>query len=1100
MARFRPLICSLVAATGTIGALLVPGVASAAPASYVSDPASLVNPFIGTSNFVDDFPAADTPFGMVQWGPDTPNRPDGGGYEYNDKSVTGFSLTHISGPGCPAAGDIPILPTTGAVGTNPGAATLPLDHIKESASAGYYSLAANGITTQLSATTRSGMGQFTFPSGTSSNLLFKLSDGATGDSATHFQIINNKEVQGWVTSGNFCGASDQYTIYFDMQFNQPFTANGTWKNSQVAAGSQTMTDTAPAAKATPSTTSKDTHAKTSTQTPTVHGATPQTKGKTAPQITPPVAGADGAYVTFDTTANQTVQAKVGVSYVSTTNAAANIKAENGSGWNFDTVKTNAHNAWNSMLNKIQVGGGSATQQSIFYTAMYHSLLHPNVFSDSNGEYMGFDDQVHKVAKGHVQYANYSGWDIYRSQVQLAALVAPQQTSDSITSMINDYEQSGQLPKWALNNGESYVMVGDPADAIIADAYAFGAKNFDTKTALQAMLAEANPSSGIRPGYNYDESMGYLPMDGTYGCCNFYGPVSTQQEYDVADHAISTFASALGDKTDAATFAARAQNWVNVFNPGSGYLEPKYLNGQFEPGFTPSSGNGFVEADSAQYTPMVPFDIQGLASAAGGNTAWQSRLDTLMQNISSPGSANADLSNEPSIEIPWEYDYVGAPYKTQAAVRQVQQQLWTDAPNGFFGNDDLGAMSAWYVFSSVGMFPETPGTSTLALGSPVFTNTLIHLPNGKSLTINAPAAAPNAPYVQSLNNNGKAWNNAYLPPADLTSGGTLDYTLGTTPNTSWASAASAAPPSDTTNLLPALGYASSGGSAAGQVIVAPGANATVNLGVRSLSAKAQTVTWKATATSGLTVGPNNGTVSVPAGKDATQAVAVTAPSTEGRYLVTFALTSSTGATLPSTMIEVDVAKPGSLWPYYNDAGVVSDGSSSSANYDGDGWAYSAQQLAASGLTPGATVTADGLNYTWPDQQPGDLDNIEAGGQTIALTGAAGAGKIGIVGSATNADPGSQGAFVVHFTDGTSQTVNFGLSDWTLGASAFPPAFGNITVATTAYRDSTSGGSAQQIKTYMFAADAALTAGKTVSGITLPSSIDQGQLHVFAFAIG
>ena len=540
--------------------------------------------------------------------------------------------------------------------------------------------------------------------------------------------------------------------------------------------------------------------------------------------------------------------------------------------------------------------------------------------------------------------------------------------------------------------------------------------------------------------------------------------------------------------------------MNVFNPGSGYMEPKYLNGQFEPGFTPSSGNGFVEADAAQYTPMVPFDIQGLASAAGGNAAWQSRLDTLMQNISSPGSANADLSNEPSIEIPWEYDYVGAPYKTQAVVRQVQQQLWTDAPDGFFGNDDLGAMSAWYVFSAVGMFPETPGTSTLALGSPVFTNTLIHLPNGKSLTINAPAAAPNAPYVQSLNNNGKAWNNAYLPPADLTSGGTLDYTLGTTPNTSWASAASAAPPSDTTNLMPALGYTSSGGSASGQVIVAPGANATINLGVRSLSSKAQTVTWKATATSGLTVGPNNGTVSVPAGKDAGQAVAVTAPSTEGRYLVTFALTSSTGATLPSTMIEVDVAKPGSLWPYYNDAGVINDGTSSSANYDGDGWAYSAQQLAAAGLKPGATVTADGLNYTWPNQQPGDLDNIEAGGQTIALTGAAGAGKIGIMGSATNANPGSQGAFVVHFTDGTSQTVKFGLSDWTLGASAFPPAFGNTTVATTAYRDSTSGGTAQNIKTYMFAADAPLTAGKTVSGITLPSSIDQGQLHVFAFAIG
>ncbi|HEX3782434.1 MAG TPA: lectin [Pseudonocardiaceae bacterium] len=1095
MARFRPLVCSLVAAAGTIGALLVPGgAASAAPATYVQDPASLVNPFIGTSNAVDDFPAADVPFGMVQWGPDTPSRPDGGGYEYNDKSVTGFSLTHISGPGCPAAGDIPILPTTGAVGTSPSSATLPLDHTKESASAGYYSLAADGITTQLTTTTRSGMGQFTFPAGTSSNLLFKLSGGATTDSGTHFQVISDTEVAGWVTSGQFCGASDQYTVYFDMQFNQPFTAQGTWKNSTVSAGSKQMTDTATTGKATPNT-SKDTHSKTNAQTPAVHGATPQPKGKATPQITPPVAGADGGYVTFDTTKNQTVQAKVGVSYVSTGNAAANLKTEN-PGWNFNQTKTNAHNSWNTMLGRIQIGGGTTTQQTLFYTGLYHSLLHPNVFSDDNGEYMGFDGQIHTVAKGHAQYANYSGWDIYRDQVQLAAMVAPQQTSDSISSMINDYEQSGQLPKWALNDGESYVMVGDPADSIIADAYAFGAKNFDTKTALQAMLAEANQTSNIRPGMNYDQSMGYLPMDGTYGCCNFYGPVSTQLEYDTADHAISTFAAALGDKTDAATMAARAQNWTNVFNPGTGYMEPKYLNGQFEPGFTPSSSNGFVEADAAQYTPMVPFDIKGLAAAAGGNAAWQSRLDTLMSNIASPGSANADLSNEPSIEIPWEYDYVGAPYKTQEAVRQVQQQLWSDTPAGFFGNDDLGAMSSWYVWSELGMYPETPGSSTLALGSPVFNNTLIHLANNKTLTINAPQAATNAPYVQSLTNNGSTWSNAYLPPADLTNGGTLNYTLGTTPNTSWASSPSAAPPSDATNLTPALGYTSPGG----QVIVAPGSTTSVDLGVRSMSSSAQSVSWTATATSGLTVGPNNGTVSVPAGGNTSQAIAVTTPTTEGRYLVTFALTSSTGAKLPNTLVEVDVAKPGSLWPYYNDAGVVSDGSSTSANYDGDGWAYSANQLAAQGITPGATITVDGLNYTFPDEQPGQLDNIEAGGQTITLAGSAGATKIGILGSATNTDPGSQGDFVVHFTDGTSQTIHFGLSDWTLGASSFPPAFGNFTAATTTYRDSTSGGAAQQIKTYLFTADASLTAGKTVSGITLPASVDQGQLHVFAFGLG
>jgi predicted alpha-1,2-mannosidase len=1098
MARLRPLVCSLVAVAGTVGALMVPLGTAAAASAYVQDPAALVNPLIGTSNFVDDFPGADVPFGMVQWSPDTPSRPSGGGYEYNDKSITGYSLTHVSGPGCPASGDIPILPTVGAVGTNPGATTAPLDHTAEQATAGDYKLTAGGVTTDLTTTTRSGMSQFTFPSGTASNLLFKLSGSATGTDATHFQVINSKEVAGWITSGNFCGATDKYNVYFDMQFDQPFTAQGTWQNSKVTANSKQLNDLAvqgsPGSAGTVGKSSPG--SRTNTQTPSYHGAAPQgTTSKKAPMISPPVSGADGAYVTFDTTKNQTVQAKVGLSYVSTDNAVANRTAEN-PGWNFAKTKAAAHDSWKTMLNRIQIGGGTADQQTVFYTSLYHSLLHPNVFSDTNGEYMGFDNQVHHAAKGHVEYANYSGWDIYRSQVQLAAIVAPQQTSDSIRSMLNEYDQTGMLPKWALNNGESYVMVGDPADPIIADAYAFGARDFDTKHALEVMLTEANQTGNIRPGNSYYQSQGYLPMDGSYTCCNFYGPVSTQLEYNTADHALSTFAAALGDKTNAAKLAARAQNWVNVFNPGSNFMEPKYANGQFEPGFTPSSSNGFVEANSYQYTPMVPFDIHGLATAAGGDKAWEQRLDGLMSNVAHPTASNADLSNEPSIEIPWEYDYVGAPYKTQATVRQVQQQLWTNAPNGFFGNDDLGAMSAWYVFSALGMFPETPGTADLALGSPVFPNSQVHLANNKTLTINAPQAAPDAPYVQSLSNNGKAWEHAYLPTGDITGGGRLDYVLGTTPNTAWAAKPADAPPSDTTNLLPALGYTGNGA----QVIVAPGASASITLGARSLSTSAQTVSWTATGANGLTVGPNNGTMSVPAGRDGSQAIGVTAPTAEGRYLATFKLTSSTGTALPNVLVEVDVAKPGSLWPYYNDAGVITDGTSTSANYDGDGWAYSSNELAKAGITPGATVTSNGLNYLWPNVPDGQQDNIEAGGQTIPLTGTAGATKFGILGSATNADPGSQGSFLVHFTDGTSQTVQLGLSDWTLGASSFPPAFGNTTTATTAYRNSTSGGTRQDVKTYLFSADTALQAGKTVSGITLPTAVDQGQLHVFAFAIG
>ena len=237
---------------------------------------------------------------------------------------------------------------------------------------------------------------------------------------------------------------------------------------------------------------------------------------------------------------------------------------------------------------------------MFYTALYHSLLHPNVDSDDNGQYMGFDGQVHTTSQAHPIYANYSGWDIYRSQSQLEAMLFPQQMSDTVTSMLDDYNQTGMLPKWSEDNGESYVMVGDPSDPIIADAYAFGARKFDTTAALTDMQTEAGVPNNIRPGLDYYLNQGYLPIDGTYGCCNFYGPVSTQEEYNAADNAIASFASSLGNSSVASTFATRANNWQNVYNPGSGFLQPKLADGAFQSGFDPTSSNGFVEADAYVY--------------------------------------------------------------------------------------------------------------------------------------------------------------------------------------------------------------------------------------------------------------------------------------------------------------------------------------------------------------------------------------------------------------------------------------------------------------------------------------------------------------------
>ncbi|WP_328935820.1 MULTISPECIES: lectin [unclassified Streptomyces] len=753
---------------------------AAGKAALVASPATVVNPFIGTSNEANDFPGADVPFGMVQWSPDTTSRPSGGGYEYNDSSITGFSLTHIAGPGCGAAGDVPVLPTVGAVNTG---ATDAFSHANESASAGSYKVALNNqVTTELTTTTRSGMARFTFPSTSQANLIFKLTGSQNGASSTQFTKVSNTEVSGQVTSGRFCGAGNTYTVYFDMVFDQPFASQG----SSVAKSSA-------ATPAKPRTASKN--AAEQPNKPVLHGKTPTAAApKTTKDSASPQAAASNGYVTFNTTSNPVVQAKVGVSYVSVANATANRVAEN-TGWDFNATRTAAQNAWNSALGKIQIAGGTAAQQQTFYTALYHSLLHPNVISDTNGQYYGFDGRTHTVDAGHkAVYANYSGWDIYRSQAQLEALVAPQVASDTAQSMVDDYAQTGIFPKWSENNGESYVMVGDPADGIIADYYAFGARDFDTNTALADMVKQASTTNNDRPGLNYLNSPGYMPHDGSYGCCNFYGPVATTLEYNTADFALSAMAGALGDTGNQKTYANRAQDWRNVLNPASGFVEPRNANGSWTGGFDPTSGTDMVEADSWIYTGMIPFNIGGLARAKGGNTAMSHYLDTVLRSYTGD-QGYAWVGNEPSIELPWEYDYIGQPYKTQGAVRAIQQQIWANTPGGLAdGNDDLGAMSAWYVWSALGMFPETPGTADLALGSPVFTQAVITLPSGKTLTINGNGAADNAPYVQSATWNGSAWNNAYAPTSAITAGGTLTYTLGTSANTSWATATSAAPPS------------------------------------------------------------------------------------------------------------------------------------------------------------------------------------------------------------------------------------------------------------------------------------------------------------------
>jgi len=1113
MTRCRPrrIVYALAAAATALGTTVAGASAgsaatiSASAAKLVTSPASLVNPFIGTSGSVDTFPGPDMPFGMMQWSPDTsPDRPDGGGYEYNDSQLMGYSLTHVSGPGCSAAGDLPILPTVGAIGSSPSGTTDSFSHASETAQAGYYAdTLGNGVTVKLTDSTRAGIGSFNFPASSQANLLLKLSGSADQVDGTSAAVVGDNQVTGSVTGGHFCGQSsppeNDYTMHFDIVFSQPFTASGTWggsssSSSAVTKGAKQVSQNKVTHKpaATPKATAPSTKVfagktpdlKPRTQPqPTVHGA------KTAAPATT-VTNPDGVYLTFDTTKNQTVTAKVGISYTSDANAATNLSTEIPA-WNFSAVQKANVAAWNALLGKIQIGGGDAAQQTEFYTALYHALLHPNVFSDDNGQYMGFDGKVHTVAKGHHAYANWSGWDIYRDQVQLAAMVAPAQVSDIVTSMLADYSQTGMLPKWNLDGGESYVMVGDPSDSIIADAYAFGARDFDVSTALADMEAEATSTDNIRPGNSTLLAKGYLPYDGTYGCCNFYGPVSTQLEYDSADYAIAALAKASGDTANYTKFATLAQSWQNTFNAGSGYMQAKLSNGQWLPGFTPGTSAGFVEGTSAQYTPMVPFNLQALINARGGDAAWVSYLNSLTSNLTSPSSTSADLSNEPSLEIPYEYDYAGAPYLTQQTVRNVEDELYFDAPVGQDGNDDLGAMSSAYVWDELGFYPETPGTPTLALGSPVFAKAVVHEGSGNTLTINASGAQDSAPYIQSMTVNGQAWNKAYLDYGTLSAGGTINYTLSSTPDKSWAASAADAPPSDSTGEQTAL---TSAGPASG-LVVAPGSTGTATLTVTNLTSSAITADWTAAASSSnLTLTPTSGTLTVPAASSATAKVTVTAGSTEGAYSVSFATKLSDGTALPATAVGVDVAKPGELWPYYTSIGTSDDGQVTSSGYNGDSWLYSATALAAKGVTPGSTVTADGIGYTWPNEPAGTNDSIEASGQTIPVSLPSGATKIGLLGSATDATAsGATGTLTVTYTDGSTQQIPVAFSDWTLGAGAYQPLSGDTVAVTTPYRN-IDDGTSDQTTTYVYSFAAALQSGKTVASVTLPNPND-GYIGVF-----
>lgn len=611
------------------------------------------------------------------------------------------------------------------VGTSAGPSTF--SHVQESAHPGYYSVHLDGsnVLVELAATAHGGMGQFIYPASSASSMLINAAGSARPNTNASISIDNTqREITGQTSSKVGCG--DQlYTLYFAAKFDQPFT---------------------------------------------------QARGD----------GTSAATLTFDTTSNRVVHVSIAISYVSIANAQNNLHSEIGSA-DFTTIRNAANNAWDQRLHSIEVQGGSSDKMTDFYTALYHTFLHPNIFNDVNGQYLGFDGNVHTLSPGqHAQYENIAGWDQYRSLTRLRAIIAPTETSDLAQSLVNDAQQgNGHLPRWEQANVDSRGMNGDSADVEIATAYAFGDTHFDTASALAAMI---NGQPQIREEFSDYANLGYVPVTQNGAA------VAITQEYTNDDFAIAQFAHALGDSADYSMYLHRSANWQNVFNATSGYMQPRNSDGTWAAGFSPTASHGFQETDAAQSTWMEPFDLRGLFDKMGGNAVVVARLDNFFTHLNAGlTSSYAYMGNEPGIEAPWEYDFAGAPSHTQEVIRRIQNQLYTNTPGGLPGNDDGGTMSAWYVFSAIGLYPEIPGVGGFVLGSPLFTSIKIHLAHKHILQINAPAASDTTPYVQSLKLNSHPTTKLWLPWQTVKNGATLTFFLGDTAS-AWGSNLADAPPS------------------------------------------------------------------------------------------------------------------------------------------------------------------------------------------------------------------------------------------------------------------------------------------------------------------
>ncbi len=762
----------VLAATLATSSLAPSSAMAASPAANEAAYAA-VNPFIGTGGEGHTYPGATVPYGMVQLSPDTriQSRKNGygwaAGYRYDDNTIVGFSHTHFSGTGHSDLGDLLLMPTTGELKLERGNPDQPLSgytsrfsHASETAQPGYYAVTLDDykVRAELTASARVGMHRYSFPAGKPAHVVLDLRTsmydypGKILWSRVRVRadgtVTGFRETRGWAPGRQ---------LYFAMRFSQPLSGHQLHDTEQDVA---------------------------------YKGFPPP--GEKDPSQRAQIEGRQ-LVAAFDVVpeAGEPLLVKVAISPVSEEGAIANLDAE-APGWDFDGMRAAAKQQWSEALGAVEAQG-SAGERTRFYTALYHTLLGPTLFMDSDGRYRGPDNAVHQ-AKGWTNYSTFSLWDTYRALHPLATLVQPpQRTNDFVNSLLASRRESpyGILPVWSFHGLETWCMIGYHAVPVIADAYMKGIRGYDTEEALQAMVTSANygPYDGIA---QYRE-LGYVPIDEEGEAA------SKTLEYAYDDWTIAQMAQDMGKTDVAREFNKRAANWKHAFDPGTGFMRARKRDGSFREPFDPSAsgyGTDFTEGNAWQYSWYVPQDVAGLAAAHGGSDKLLQRLDDVFEAKVDPSifAHMEDITgligwyahgNEPSHHVAYLYAHAGQPWRTQARLKQIMDTQYAARPDGLAGNDDLGQMSAWYVFTALGFYPVTPGSNQYIIGRPFLPQATLNLPDGKRFSIIATGLDAAHTYVGSVSLDGKPLDRAYVTHQEIVAGGELRFTMQAEPNKAWA---------------------------------------------------------------------------------------------------------------------------------------------------------------------------------------------------------------------------------------------------------------------------------------------------------------------------